>query len=251
MSKIYLIGAGPGDPELLTLKAVNAIKESDAILYDHLINPETLRYCKDSAELLLVGKMKGDRTMPQEEINSLIVQMAKKYPVVSRLKGGDPFIFGRGGEEYEYCLENGFDDVTIIPGITAALGSAASLGMPLTHRDYSSEVTFITGHRKVDDDYSAFDSIVLKNKTFVVYMAVSALGEITGEMLKNPENSDIPVAIVEKATRHNQRMVRGTVSTIADIVKKENVKAPALMIVGDVINFLNKTEELKNKIKHG
>ena len=247
MSKIYLIGAGPGDPELLTLKAVNAIKESDAILYDHLINPETLRYCKDSAELLLVGKMKGDRTMPQEEINSLIVQMAKKYPVVSRLKGGDPFIFGRGGEEYEYCLENGFTDVTIIPGITAALGSAASFGMPLTHRDYSSEVTFITGHRKVDDDYSAFDSIDLKKKTYVVYMAVSALAEITAEMMKNPDNRDVPVAIVEKATRHNQRMVRGTVSTITEIVSHENIKAPALMIVGDVINFLKKTESLKNK----
>ncbi len=247
MGKVYLIGAGPGDPELLTLKAVRAIQESDAILYDHLINPETLRHCKPDAELHFVGKSKGDHTLPQEGINELIVKLTEKHQVVSRLKGGDPLIFGRGGEEYEYILSHGIP-CEIIPGITTAMGAGADLGLPLTHRNYSSEVVLITGHKKKDGNYENFRGLTLKNKTYVIYMVITALRNITDELLKNPENARIPVAIIEKATRKNQRLITGTVENIADVVKKENVQPPAIMVVGEVVNFVAEIEELKSRV---
>lgn len=248
MGKVYLIGAGPGDPELLTLKAVRAIGESDVILYDHLINPETLRHCKETAEFIFVGKSKGDHTLPQEQINDLMVNLARRHNVVSRLKGGDPLIFGRGGEEYAHILRHGID-CEIIPGITAAMGGGASLGLPLTHRDYASEVVLITGHKKKDGIYSDFTALNLKNKTYVVYMAITAMREITDEILKNPENTNIPVAIIEKATRNKQRFITGTVGTITRIVKDKNVQPPAIMIIGEVVNFVKETDELKSLLK--
>ncbi len=247
MGKIYLIGAGPGDPELLTLKAVRAIRESDVILYDHLINPECLRHCREDAEIIFVGKSMGDHTLPQEEINELIVKLAGKYNVVSRLKGGDPLIFGRGGEEYEFILSHGLD-CEIIPGITAAMGAGAALGLPLTHRNYSSEVRLITGHKKKNGVYSDFTALDLKNRTYVIYMAITALSEITGELLKNPENANVPVAVVEKATRINQRLVTGTVRTISQIVKEQNVQPPAILIVGQVVKFVEEMQLLKAKV---
>ncbi|MDH5655159.1 MAG: uroporphyrinogen-III C-methyltransferase [Spirochaetia bacterium] len=133
MKKVYLIGAGPGDPELITLKAVRALGESDAVLYDHLINPELLRYCKDHTEFIFVGKSKGDHTLPQDDINKLIVELTSKYDTVSRVKGGDPYIFGRGGEEFEYVLNQGIY-CEVIPGITSASGASTSCHIPLTHR---------------------------------------------------------------------------------------------------------------------
>lgn len=251
MGKVYLIGAGPGDPDLLTLKAVKAIQSSDVILYDHLLNPETLRHCKEDAEVVFVGKSKGDHHLNQEEINDLLLDLSRKHNIVSRLKGGDPLIFGRGGEEYEHLLRAGVE-CEIIPGITAAMGAGAALGLPLTHRDYSSEVVIITGHKKKDDDYSTFSGLSLKNKTYVIYMVITALGEITGELLNNPENKNIPVAIIEKATRKNQRLITGTVSTITDIVNEANVQPPAIMVVGEVVRFVVEMEEIKKNIKpHG
>lgn len=247
MGKVYLIGAGPGDPDLLTLKAVKAIQESDVILYDHLINPETLRHCKDTARLHFVGKSKGDHTLSQEEINELIVELSGQYGVVSRLKGGDPLIFGRGGEEYEFILSHGIP-CEIIPGITAAMGAGASLGLPLTHRNYSSEVVLITGHKKKDDDYSSFRGLNLKNRTYVIYMVITALKDITAELLHRPENAGIPVAIIEKATRKNQRLITGTVENIAEVVAREEVQPPAIMIVGEVVNFVAEIEAIKSRV---
>lgn len=244
MGKVYLIGAGPGDPELLTLKAVRAIQESDAILYDHLINPETLRHSKENAELIYVGKSKGDHFLPQEKINEKLVELTARYPVVSRLKGGDPLIFGRGGEEYEFILRHGIE-CEIIPGITAAMGAGASLGLPLTHRNYSSEVVLITGHKKKDGNYGDFTALNLKNRTYVIYMVITALREITDEIMKNPENGDVPVAIIEKATRKNQQLITGTVSTIADIVDERNIQPPAILVVGEVVKFVKEIEEIR------
>jgi uroporphyrin-III C-methyltransferase len=247
MGKIYLIGAGPGDPELLTLKAVRAIRESDVILYDHLINPECLRHCKEDAEIIFVGKSMGDHTLPQEEINALIVSLSEKYNVVSRLKGGDPLIFGRGGEEYEFILNHGLE-CEIIPGITTAMGAGAALGLPLTHRNYSSEVRLITGHKKKNGLYSDFTALDLNNKTYVVYMALTALQDITDELLKNPENDHVPVAVVEKATRINQRLITGTLKTINQIVKEKNVQPPAILIIGQVVKFVEEMQLLKAKV---
>lgn len=246
--KIYLIGAGPGDPELLTLKAVKAIQESDAILYDQLVNPEILKHAKPEAKLVFVGKSKGRHIIPQEEINKLIAELAETHAIVSRLKGGDPFIFGRGGEEIEFLLQRGYC-VQVIPGITAASGAAASIGLPLTHRDYASEVSFITGHKKMDGDYSGFDSLDLKNRTVVIYMGVSALPEMMREICKNPENCDIPFVIVEKASTKDERVIRGRLKDLIEISQKEQLNPPALLIIGNIVNYLDATAAIQKKIK--
>ena len=244
--KVYLIGAGPGDPELLTMKAIRALKESEAVLYDQLVTPEVLQYASENAELVFVGKKKGLHIVPQENINEMLVSLCGKYKVVSRLKGGDPFIFGRGGEELEYLTSQGLE-CEIIPGITAANGAAASIQMPLSHRDYCSEVLFITGHKQMDGDYSSFTELDLRKKTAVIYMGVSAMGEMTAEICKNPVNKDIPAVIIESATRPNQRIIRGTAGTIADIAREQKVEPPALTIIGYVVNYLDHLQELKEK----
>ncbi len=242
MSRIYLIGAGPGDPELLTLKAVRALQEADVVLYDHLINEVILSHCKKNTKTIFVGKEKGNHIKSQDEINNLLIEMAQDHPVVARVKGGDPLIFGRGGEEYEYVTRHGHE-CEIIPGITAAMGAAASLPLPLTHRDYASEVTFITGHRQSGDDHSNFKGRKLKDRTHVIYMGVTAIKEITGALMENPENENIPVAVIERATRENQRIVTGNVSNISAIVERENIRPPAIMVVGRVIEFLEKMRQ--------
>lgn len=242
-NRIYLIGGGPGDPELLTLKAVRALSEADCVLYDQLINPEILRHCREDAEFVFVGKSKGDHTLPQDEINRLIVEKARVYEVVARVKGGDPLIFGRGGEEYEYAVANGFP-CEIIPGITAASGASTSGLIPLTHREYSSEVVFMTGHKKKGDDYSSFASLNLYRKTHVIYMAVSAVADIMRQIMTNPGNETVPVAVIEKATRKNQRVLVSTVGSIAGIIEKERVQPPALLIVGEVVLFRERVMQM-------
>lgn len=248
MKKVFLIGAGPGDPDLLTLKAVRALEESEAILYDHLVNPEILRHCSKKCEFHFVGKSKGDHTLTQDEINALIIELSKKYNVVSRVKGGDPYIFGRGGEEYEYVLEHGID-CDVIPGITSASGASTSCHIPLTHRDYASEVIFMTGHKKKDEDYLNFRSLDLNQKTYVIYMAVTSVNEIMDEIMKKPENKNVPAAVIEKATRKNERVFAGTVETISDIVKEKNVRPPALLIVGEVVKFYTRVNELRSRLE--
>ena len=248
MKKVYLIGAGPGDPELITLKAIRALQESEAVLYDHLINPEILRHCSDKAEFIFVGKSKGDHTLPQDEINKLIVELTSRHNTVSRLKGGDPYIFGRGGEEFEFVLNHGID-CEVIPGITSASGASTSCNIPLTHRDYASEVIFITGHKKKEGDYAGFSSLDLKRKTYVLYMAVSAVGDIMKEIMKNPENKKIPVAVVEKATLKNERVVTGLVENISDLILEKNIQPPALIILGEVVNFHDRIAGIKEKMK--
>jgi len=241
--KIYLIGAGPGDPELLTLKGVRALQESDCVLYDQLINPEILSHCRDDAELVFVGKSKGNHTLSQESINTLLVEKAKQYRVVSRVKGGDPFVFGRGGEEYEVAVRNGFV-CEVIPGITSASGAATSGLIPLTHREFSSEIVFMTGHRRERDDFATFAALNLDRKTHVIYMAVSSVREIMLQIMKRPENGTVPVAVIEKATRTNQRIVTGTVETIADRMDESGIEPPALLIVGEVVRFRDRIDEI-------
>lgn len=250
MAKVYLIGAGPGDPELLTLKAVRAIAESDVILYDQLINPEVLRHARSDAELVYVGKSMGDHTLPQNEINQLLVDLTHKYGTVSRVKGGDPLTFGRGGEEYEFILRHGIP-CEIIPGITSAIASSAIFGMPLTHREYASSVTFMTGHKKAPGEPSDFTALDLKKRTIVVYMGLSSLSDIMDALQKNPENLHTPVAIVEKVSRANQRILFGEVGTITTIVAGADVKSPALIVIGDVVSFAQSLQSVKAQAAGG
>ena len=244
LGKVYLVGGGPGDPELLTLKAVRVISEADAILYDQLLNPEVLRHSRADAELFFVGKKKGDHTFKQSEINDLLYELSKRYRVVARLKGGDPLTFGRGGEEYEHLLRLGVD-CEIIPGITSAVASSASFGLPLTHREYASSVTFATGHASAHAEPESFAGMALKGRTLVVYMGLSAIERIMAELRALPENQGTPAAIVEKASRPRQRILYGTIETLADIAKDSKVESPALIVVGDVVGFARTVSELK------
>lgn len=246
--KVYLIGAGPGDPELLTIKAVNALKRADAVLYDRLISKEILEYAPKSAEMIYVGKKKGNHSLPQEEICNLLIQLAFRYPYVARVKGGDPFIFGRGGEEYEAVTSMGLN-CEVIPGITAATGAAAALGLSLTHRDYSSEVVLLTGHKQISKNmltYPDFSKLVLKNKTHIIYMGLSQLESIVYDILKNnPGMENFPTMIVENATLPNQRAIVGTISNIYVKAMELKVTSPALVIIGEVI-FTRNTFVINN-----
>ena len=244
--KVFLIGAGPGDPELITLKAIRAIEQSQCILYDHLVNPKILEHARPETELIYVGKEKGHHSVPQDEINRMLVEQANKYDRVGRLKGGDPFIFGRGGEEVEFLTRHGFS-IEVIPGITSASGAGSNILLPLTHRKYGSEVVFITGHKKKDGDYNQFTAYDLTNKTMIIYMGLTAIGAIQKELCKRENNCKIPVAIIEKATLPDERVVRGKLVSIEELVEKENIKAPALIIVGEVVSFLDELDELKKE----
>ena len=244
---VYLIGAGPGDPELLTLKAIRAIQKSQAILYDQLVNKAVLEHASPEAELVYVGKKKGSHVIPQDQINELLVELASKYDIVSRLKGGDPFIFGRGGEELEHLARHGFS-CEIIPGITAASAASASIGLPLTHRDYASQILFMTGHKKEDGNYASFANIDLQDKTAVIYMGVTALADIVAEICKTITNCEIPVAIIENASLPNQRVIRGIMKNIAELALKAKIQPPALLIIGNVVNFMDNIEKIINEV---
>ncbi|MES0490415.1 MAG: uroporphyrinogen-III C-methyltransferase [Leptospirales bacterium] len=245
--KVYLIGAGPGDPELITLKAIRAIEESEAILYDHLVNPKILEHARPDTKLIYVGKKKGHHSVPQEEINQMLVEQANKYSCVGRLKGGDPFIFGRGGEEVEFLARHGFS-IEVIPGITSASGAGSNILLPLTHRKYGSEVVFITGHKKKDGDYNQFTAYDLTNKTMIIYMGLTAIGSIQKELCKRENNCNLPVAIIEKATLPEERVVRGKLLSIEKLIEKEKIQAPALIIIGEVVSFLDEIDKIKKEV---
>ncbi len=243
LHRVYLVGAGPGDPDLLTIKAVKALRESNVVLYDELVHRDILDYCHHEAKLICVGKHKGHHSLSQERLNRLTLKMALDYPVVTRLKGGDPFIFGRGGEEYEYLIEHGLR-CEIIPGITAVCGAVASIGMPLTHRNYSSELVFLTGHRKKDFENIPFADLCLKDKTHVIYMGLSRLEEIMERLCHtNETHGDVPVVLIEKATRKDQRVFTGTVATISDEIRDLGVTSPALIIIGRVVHILKRLND--------
>lgn len=246
MSKVYLVGAGPGDPELVTLKAARVLAEADVILYDQLANPEVLRHCRPDAELVFVGKTKGDHTLAQGEINELLYSLSTQHAVVVRLKGGDPLTFGRGGEEYEHLVRRGVD-CEIIPGITSAAAASAAFGLPLTHREHASSVRFVTGHLAGEGEAASFSGIRLKGQTLVIYMGLSRLAQIMAELGAIEENRDAPVAIVEKVSRPKQRILFGTVASIAEMVRAAGVQSPALTIVGDVVGLARTLAELRGR----
>jgi len=231
LGECYLIGAGPGDPDLLTLRALQLLQQADVILYDRLVPAAVLERARRDAERVFVGKQAGNHTA-QERINELLVHYARLGLRVARLKGGDPFIFGRGGEEIEVLAAHGIPYI-VVPGITAALGAAASANIPLTHRKLSQSVTFVTGH-VLDDESLDWRSLAGSRQTVVFYMGVGHLPQIVGKLRAAGAPADLPAAVVERATLPEQRTLRGTLETISDVAQAANVTPPALLIVGEV-----------------
>ena len=233
---VYLIGAGPGDPELMTFKALRLLQRADVVLYDRLIGPDILEFARRDAEKIYVGKQRANHTIPQSEINAALLNMAKEGKHVARLKGGDPFIFGRGGEEVEGLMNAGVH-FEVVPGITAASGAACYGGIPLTHRDYAQSVRFITGHTKNHQLDLPWKSFLNTNETLVFYMGLAGLSIIIRELITAGRDPDTPMAVVEKATLPEQRVITGSLLTMEAVVEREKPSAPTLLIIGDVVKL--------------
>lgn len=237
--KVYLIGAGPGDPELLTLKAHRLLKQADVVLYDRLVGQDIIDQIPESAEKMYVGKAKSLHSLPQEDINSLLAAKAKEGHQVVRLKGGDPFIFGRGGEELEELIEEGVP-FEVVPGVTAAAGCAAYAGIPLTHRDYAQSVRFLTGHLKDGTTDLPWEELVHPAQTLVIYMGLTGLKDISQSLLKFGMSPSMPVAVVEKGTSKAQRVFTSTISEVYQVATDNEIKSPALLIIGEVVTLQDK-----------
>ena len=239
--KVYLVGAGPGNPGLLTLKAKECLSQADVVIYDNLANRIFLEYADPKAELIYVGKKGGDHTMIQRDINSLIVDRARKGQVVVRLKGGDPFIFGRGGEEALELADAGLN-FEVVPGITSAIAVPAYAGIPLTHRDYTSTVAFITGHedpRKEKSDIE-WEKLATGVGTLVLLMGVGNLPHIAESLMKHGRSPKTPVAVIRSGTVCEQKTIKGTLKDIARLAKDNNITPPAIIVVGDVVGLSQK-----------
>ena len=236
-----MIGAGPGDPELLTLKAHRLLKAADVVLYDRLVGKEIIELIPETAEKMYVGKAKSLHSLPQEEINSLLAKKAKEGNMVVRLKGGDPFIFGRGGEELEELIQEAVP-FEVVPGVTAAAGCAAYAGIPLTHRDYAQSVRFLTGHLKDGTTELPWEELIHPAQTLVIYMGLTALKDISASLIKFGMKPSMPVAVVEKGTTKEQRVFTSTIDQVYDVATKNEAKSPALLIIGEVVNLQEKLE---------
>lgn len=250
MGKVYLVGAGPGDPDLITVKGLKCIQEADVILYDRLINDELLKYAKKEADLIYCGKLPDYHTLKQETINSFLVKFAKKGKVVTRLKGGDPFVFGRGGEEAEVLANNDIP-FEVVPGITSGIAAPAYAGIPVTHREHGASVAIVTGHRKGNGaDDIRWEHLAKGVDTLAIYMGVSNLPYICERLTEHGKSGETPVALVHWGTYEEQRTITGTLNTIVDIVKRENVENPSMIIVGEVVKLREKLRWFE-KVKQG
>jgi len=236
--KVYLVGSGPGDPELLTIKARRLIEEAEVILYDRLLSPAILSMMPEKAEKIDVGKYAGKHKLSQWQINELLVKRAGEGKNVVRLKGGDPYLFGRGGEEAQELVSAGIE-VEVVPGVTSAIAVPSSAGIPVTHRDYASMVTFITGHEDPTKEDSALDwELLARSKgTLVILMGIGMLERNVGELLKHGKSPETPVAIIERGTRRDQRVTIGTLGNIAELARKRKVRAPAITVIGEVVRL--------------
>ncbi|GGC72157.1 hypothetical protein GCM10011362_20810 [Marinobacter halophilus] len=241
--EVALVGAGPGDPELLTLKAWRLINSAEVVLYDRLVSPEILALIPESAERIHVGKQRSNHSLPQEQINQRLVDLAREGHKVVRLKGGDPFIFGRGGEEIETLAAAGVR-FQVVPGITAASGCAAYAGIPLTHRDYAQSVRFVTGHLKNDTCNLPWSDFVQNNQTLVFYMGLVGLPIICRELIAHGMKRDMSVALVSRGTTPDQRVIVGNLTSIVDMVESSGVQPPTLVIVGDVVSLRSRLDWL-------
>jgi len=247
--EVSLVGAGPGDPGLLTLRALRVMQNADVVVYDRLVSDEVLELVRRDAQRIYVGKQAGKAYVSQQDINQLLVDLAKQGKRVCRLKGGDPFVFGRGGEELELLVQHGVR-FEVVPGITAAAGCAAYAGIPLTHRDYSQMLTFATGHIKHTDvlgEVSSelpmdWDVLAREHQTAVFYMGMNGLADIVRELLAHGAPASRAAAVIEQGTRSNQRVIIATLATLVDVVRDAQVQSPALLIVGEVARLHEKLQ---------
>lgn len=244
---VYLVGAGPGDPDLLTLKALRIIQHADVIVHDRLVSPQILSLCPPQAERLYVGKQKSNHSVQQPRINELLATLAREGKQVCRLKGGDPFIFGRGGEEIEQLAAEGIE-FQVVPGITAATGCSAYAGIPLTHRDHAHSVVFTSGHRaRTPMDWA---SLIVEGQTLVFYMSLDTLDTICQQLINHGMAATTPAALIEQGTTRNQRVLRADLQNLPAMVKQANVHAPTTLIVGGVVG-LNKQLGWYKEQPHG
>jgi uroporphyrin-III C-methyltransferase/precorrin-2 dehydrogenase/sirohydrochlorin ferrochelatase len=234
--EVYLIGAGPGDPDLLTYKAARLLQRADVVLYDRLVSPAIVDMARRDAERIYVGKRRAEHTLPQQEINRMLLDLAAEGKRIARLKGGDPFIFGRGGEEIELLARHQVS-FQVVPGITAASGAACYAGIPLTHRDCAQSVRFVTGHLKDGELQHEWAQFRSENETLVFYMGLLGLPTICRELQAHGRSPDTPVALVERATYGEQRVLAGTLQTMEALVDREKPRAPTLIIVGPVVRL--------------
>lgn len=234
--RVALVGAGPGDPELLTLRAVRLLGEADAVVYDNLVGAAVLDYAAPHAERLYAGKRSSQHSMPQRGINALLVQLAREGRRVVRLKGGDPFVFGRGGEEIEALAAAGVA-FEVVPGITAACGVSSYAGIPLTHRDHAQSCLFVTGHLKDGSADLDWPALVRERQTVVIYMGLGALPDICARLLEHGQRADMPAAVVQQGTLPGQRVVTGTLADLPGRVAAAGLQSPCLTIVGEVVRL--------------
>ncbi len=249
LGQVCLVGAGPGDPDLLTLRALRLIQNADTIVYDRLVFPTILNYARQDAELIYVGKKRANHIVPQDQINRKLVDLAKQGKMVVRLKGGDPFIFGRGGEEIEMLMEHGVA-FQVVPGVTAASGCSTYAGIPLTHRDHAQSCILVTGHLKDGSMDLNWECLVQPHQTIVFYMSLANIETLCAELIDHGMSADMPAAVVQKGTTRNQRVFTGSISSLPDIVKTNDVKPPSLVIVGSVVTLHQKLDGINvNRIK--
>ncbi|EMP3073146.1 uroporphyrinogen-III C-methyltransferase [Vibrio alginolyticus] len=250
--EVALVGAGPGDPELLTVKALNCLQQADVVLYDYLVSEEIMALIPSDTILVCVGKRAGHHSVPQEKTNQLLVDFAKQGYKVVRIKGGDPFVFGRGGEELEVLADAGVR-FQVVPGITAAAGATAYAGIPLTHRDYAQSAIFVTGHLKEECDEMDWSTLARGNQTLVIYMGLMKSHYIQNQLIKHGRSASTPIAIIERGTQIQQKVFTGELSQLSDLSKE--AQSPSLIVVGEVVRlsqkldwFLSSTEFNKSAI---
>ena len=234
--EVFVVGAGPGDPDLLTLRAVQLMQKADIVLYDNLVSDRVLERVRRDAVMEFVGKRSGYKSITQEGINELLVRLAQEGNRVLRLKGGDPFVFGRGGEEITALIEKKIP-FQVVPGITAASGCAAYADIPLTHRELSQSVRFVTGHPKNGEVDLAWKELSHANETVVFYMGLGGLSSICQQLVAHGRNASTPVAVISKGTTPDQRVLRGTLETIFGLAARTHIQSPTLIIVGEVVDF--------------
>lgn len=237
--EVALVGAGPGDPELLTIKALNLLQQADVVLYDYLVSDDIMALVPTDTILVCVGKRAGHHSVPQEKTNQLLVDFAKQGHRVVRIKGGDPFMFGRGGEELEVLFDAGIK-FQVIPGITAAAGATAYAGIPLTHRDFAQSALFVTGHLKAEAADMDWSTLARGNQTLVIYMGLMKSSTIAQQLIEHGRNASTPIAIIERGTQSSQKVFRGQLSELPQLAT--HAESPSLIVIGEVVALADKLQ---------